>query len=77
MPEMLTRDTHMTIYLGYGWFSPDNSDVAPDVYEKNALGIACEVCLCLQEEGIDTKWDGSFARKIGVTLNWQRRKLLE
>jgi hypothetical protein len=60
-----------------GWVSPDGSGVAPEVYEKNALAIADEVCKCLRDEGFEVDWDGNFARKIGLSLNWQRRTLLE
>jgi hypothetical protein len=77
MADMLTEDTHVSVYLGYGWFSPDDSSVAPEVYKRNALGIAREVCDCLREHGFEPDWDGSFSKKIGVSLNWQRRTMLE
>lgn len=76
MAEMLAEDTEIAVYLGYGWFSPDDTDVAPDIYEKSSLGIAKEVCDCFRENGFEPDWDGSFSRKIGVTLNWQRRSTL-
>jgi len=77
MPEMLAESPLLSVYLAYGWFSSDNSEVAPDVYQRNALGIAREVCQCLRDEGFETEWDGNLARKIGVSLNWQRRTLIE
>ena len=77
MPEMLAVSTHLSVYLAYGWFSPDDSEVAPDVYAKVALSIAREVCECLRDEGFKANWDGDLARKIGVSLNWQRRTMLE
>jgi hypothetical protein len=77
MPEMLSEGTDLSVYLGYGWISPDDSEVAPEAYEKNALAIAQEVCQCLREEGFEVDWDGTLARKIGLSLNWQRRTLLE
>lgn len=77
MPEMLADSTELSLYLGYGWFSPDGSEVAPEIYEKNALGIAREVCDCLSDEGFEPDWNGDFSRKIGVSLNWQRRHMLE
>lgn len=77
MPEMLAEDTRLSAYLAYGWFSPDESPVAPDVYEQKALGIAREICKCLSDEGIEVDWNGDFSRKIGISLNWQRRELLE
>ena len=39
MPEMLADGPHLSVYLAYGWFKPDNSEVAPVVYERNAVGI--------------------------------------
>jgi hypothetical protein len=51
--------------------------MAPEAYKKNALAIAREVCECLRDEGFEVNWDGDFARKIGVSLNWQRRTMLE
>lgn len=76
MTEMLAEDTNLSVYLAYGWFSPDESDVAPELYERNALAIANEVCDVLREQGFELDWDGSFQRKIGVSLNWQRRTRL-
>ncbi|MCP3894700.1 MAG: hypothetical protein GY706_08755 [Bacteroides sp.] len=76
MAEMLAESTQLSIYLAYGWFPQDDSDVAPDVYESNALGVAREVCNCLLEHGFETDWEGDFSRKIGVSLNWQRRTML-
>jgi hypothetical protein len=77
MPELLSDSTEVSVYLGYGWLSPDNSEVAPETYKKNALGIAREVCDSLRDEGFDVDWDGDFARKIGVSVNWQRRNMLD
>ncbi len=77
VPEMLADSTQLSVYLGYGWFSSDDSDVPPEVYEKNALGIAREVCECLRSEGFEPDWGGSFSRKIGISLNWQRRSMLD
>jgi hypothetical protein len=77
MPAELADSTGLSVYLGYGWVSLDNSNVDGETYEKNALGIAREVCECLRGEGLKVDWDGDFSRKIGVSLNWQRRKMLE
>jgi hypothetical protein len=77
VPEMLADSTFLSVYLAYGWFSPDDSQITPEVYEKNALGIAREVCECLRDEGFEPDWDGDFARKIGISLNWHRRTMLE
>jgi hypothetical protein len=77
MPEMLSEHTSISVYLAYGWFSPDNSEVAADVYKRNALAIGHEVCEYLSDAGFDTDWDGDFSRKIRVTLNWLRRTMLD
>jgi hypothetical protein len=76
MAEMLTESTTLSVCLAYGCFSPDNSGVTLDVYEKNALGIGREVCDCLREYGFEPEWNGEFSRKIVVSLNWQRRIML-
>jgi len=77
MPEMLAESTELSVYMGYGWVSPDKSKVGEKIYEKNALGIAHEICQCLRDEGFEVDWNGDLSRKIGVSLNWQRRKMLE
>lgn len=76
MAEELSEGTPISICLAYGWFSPDEDAVEPKVYEANALGIANEVCDCLRENGFEPEWDGELSRKIGVSLNWQRRDVL-
>ena len=77
MADMLADDIRISVYLAYGWHSPNGSSVAPDVYEMKALGIARDICDCLREHGFEPNWDGSLSKKIGVSLNWQRRTLLE
>ena len=77
MPSKLADGPTVSVYVGYGWISPSNSRVAPEIYESNALGIAREVCHGLSNEGFETDWDGSFARKIGISLNWQRRTMID
>ena len=76
MSEMLSESTQISVYMGYGCLLDDNSTDPPGSYESNALGIAREVCDCLQEHGFEPEWDGSFSRKIGFTLDWQRRTML-
>jgi hypothetical protein len=77
MPGMLADGPHLSVYLGFGWLPPGKSQIAAEVYESNALGIAREVCQCLSNEGLETDWDGSLARKIGISINWQRRTSIE
>lgn len=77
MPEYLADGTVISLFLGYGWYPPDEPRVAPEVYEQHALEIAGEVYACLRDEGFEVNWDGSFRRKIGLKLNWQRREMLQ
>lgn len=77
LPDELAESTTISLYLAYGWFPPDDKEPSPELYEKNALAIANEVCQCLRRERFKILWDGSFSKKIGFTLNWQRRTLLE
>lgn len=77
IPESLASGTKLSVYLGYGWFSPEDQETDESIYRQQALGIAHEVCNALRAEGFGVDWNGDFARKIGVTLNWQRRTLLE
>ena len=76
MAAMLVENKILSIYLAYGWLSHDESSIAPDVYERNALSVALEICHCLREHGFKPTWDGSLANKIGLSLNWQRRTML-
>ncbi len=77
LPESLAESTNLSVFLGYGWLSPDGPDTPPELYEKNALSIAREVCECLRNQQFEVDWNGSFDRKIGISLNWQRRTMLE
>lgn len=76
IPDRLAEDTALTVYLAYGWVSPDYVKATPDAYEGYALDIAREVCECLREHQFEPVWDGSMKNKIGLSLNWQRRTLL-
>jgi len=77
MTDMLAEDINISVYLAYGWFAADGSNVDAEAYKVNALGIAREICDCLHEHGFPPEWDGSFSKKIGVSLNWQRRTKLK
>ena len=76
LPESLADDSNLSIYLGYGWLSKEDGEVADEVYQKNALAIGHEVCKCLRDEEFEVNWDGNLSHKIGLSLNWQRRELL-
>lgn len=77
LPEMLAESTELPIYLGYGWFPPEDAEVPDDIYQAKVLGIAREICKCLREEGFEVDWNGRLDRKIGLVLNWQRREMLQ
>jgi hypothetical protein len=76
MPEVLSETREVSVFLAYGWLSSDGSKVADEIYQKNALGIAHEICDCLRDHGFEPDWDGKLSNKIGVRLNWQRRTML-
>lgn len=77
LPEMLSESPQISVYLAYGWFLPKGATVSDDVYETQALEIAAEVCDCLKQHGLEVHWNGEFSQKIRVSLNWQRRTLLQ
>lgn len=77
LPEELAESRSISVYLAYGWVSPDGQDKEPDFYEPRALEIGREVCAALHQEGFEPSWDGDFGKKILVAVNWQRRSLLE
>lgn len=78
MPQMLADSTTLSIYLAYGWVSPDDAaEFGADDYAKRALGIGHQVCNCLRDEGFEADWSGACDRKIGVSVNWRRRTMLE
>jgi len=53
------------LYLNYG---------ACEEGEEAALGIAKEIVTQIEAEGLQVNWDGSFSKRIGVTLDWKRRR---
>lgn len=79
--EMLADDTNISVYCAYGSYSPDEADASPEIpekeYEKKALAIANELCEVLRENGFEIDWDGNYSRKVGISLNWQRRTMLD
>ena len=77
LPEMLAEDIALSVFLAYGWFSPDDAKPTPAAYQAHALSIAGEICECLREQQFEPNWDGSLNKKIGIALNWQRRVLLD
>jgi predicted esterase len=57
------------IYLSYGARVPDGEG-----YEAAAVAIGREVAATLQAEGLEVDWDGSLDRRIGVGIDWRRRR---
>jgi hypothetical protein len=53
------------IYLNYG---------AVDEGEAAALSVAQQIVAALEAKGLETEWDGSWDQRIGVSLDWKRRR---
>lgn len=53
------------LYLGYG---------ATEEGEAAALAIAKEIVDTLERSGLKTDWDGRWEKRIGVMLDWKRRR---
>jgi len=53
------------LYLNYG---------ACEEGEEAALGIAREIVAEIEAEGLRVDWDGSIRKRIGVSLDWKRRR---
>lgn len=54
------------LYLNYG---------ACEEGEAAALAIAQDIVTQLTAHGLSVEWDGSFARRIAVSLDWKRRPM--
>lgn len=53
------------LYLNYG---------AVEDGEAAAVGIGQEIVEALKQEGLKVDWDGTWAVRIGVNLEWKRRR---
>jgi hypothetical protein len=53
------------LYLNYGSVDRD---------EKADLKVAAEAVESLQRQGLETSWNGSIEQRIGVKLDWKRRR---
>ncbi len=53
------------LYLGYG---------AVEEGEAAALAVAQEIVATIERSGLRTNWDGSWNQRIGVMLDWKRRR---
>lgn len=58
------------IYLNYGSTERAEDEAA---YTKQCIRIAEIISEMLRQHGLTVMWDGTYARKIGVTVKWQRR----
>ena len=54
------------LFLNYGAIEPG---------DEAAVAVGHEIVAALQAKGLETDWDGSISRRIGVTLDWKRRDL--
>ena len=53
------------LYLNYGACADG---------EAAALGVAHEIVAHLEKAGLKTEWDGKFQCRIGVSIDWKRRR---
>jgi hypothetical protein len=53
------------LYLNYG---------ACDEGEEAALAVARDIVTQIEAHGLRTDWNGSWTQRIGVSLDWQRRR---
>ena len=53
------------MYMSYG--SSSKGDAA-------AVAIGHEIVAALKKAGITTEWDGRIERRIGVKLDWKKRR---
>ena len=53
------------LYLNYGSLE--------DV-ERSCVGVGRRIVEVLQASGLQTGWDGSLSKRIGVALDWKRRR---
>jgi hypothetical protein len=58
------------IYLCYGSTQPAETE---DPYEKRCIDVAAIVRDTLARHGLAVQWDGTYERKVQVSLTWQRR----
>jgi hypothetical protein len=53
------------LYLNYG---------AVEDGKAEALAVAREIVAALEHNGLRTTWNGQWARRIGIALDWKRRR---
>ena len=42
--------------------------------EENAVAIAREVAAALRAQGLQVDWDGTYQRRLSVTIDWKKRR---
>ncbi|GAB5348481.1 hypothetical protein TMRO357_02149 [Alteriqipengyuania sp. 357] len=45
--------------------------------ETASLQVAAEIVAKLEEHGLETHWNGSLDQRIGISLDWKRRSMIE
>lgn len=63
------------LYLSYGADLPADTDEA--AYETAATAIGHEVAEAVRAEGLAIDWDGDLGQRIGVRIDWRRRRFTE
>lgn len=58
------------LFLSYGSTQECESR---EQWEATSLAIGRQICQALRERGLDTSWDGSFKKRIQVSMDWKRR----
>ena len=53
------------LYLNYG--AVENGEAA-------AVGMGQEIAAALKQQGLQVGWDGTWAKRIGLRLDWKRRR---
>jgi hypothetical protein len=79
------RDTGLDV-RGYAFYHVQDTESAVEGYglylnygavedgEAPALAIAHEIVAALEQHRLRVHWDGQWSRRIGVALDWKRRR---
>lgn len=71
---------------GYAFFHMQDTEAAVDGYglylnygacedgEAAAVSVGRDIVAVLTAHGLQTDWNGSYAKRIGVSLDWKRRR---
>lgn len=85
--EISVANATSGISRGYAFFHQQDTERAVDgegIYlnygacaegEDAAVGIGQEIVAHLEKAGLRTHWDGTYQRRIGVALDWKRRRV--